>query len=149
MNTGLRHGDKTGALATAPFLLDSRRQGISWRMESFFEDRGSQAYSSSTAMVLHGRSCLEDNGIRRFHNLLRPQWANITLSERAVRYFLSFFSWVFQKNLFLWPADPTALAQETKCFLGSDNTDLNLLPRRLGGDQKCCSLPLLFVGIHS
>lgn len=47
----LRHGDKTWALATAPFLLDSTRQGNSWRTESFFEDRESQANSLPAPML--------------------------------------------------------------------------------------------------
>lgn len=43
--------NSAGALATAPFLLDSRRQGNSWRMGSFLEDRGSQAHSLLAPML--------------------------------------------------------------------------------------------------
>lgn len=51
INRGLRHRDKTWALATAAFLLDSRRQGNSWRMESFFGERENQALSLLALML--------------------------------------------------------------------------------------------------
>jgi len=66
--------NSAGALAMARFLLDSRRQGNFWRMESFLEDRGSQAYSFPAPTLFMKLSVPLAVGsaweFRSFHHLL-------------------------------------------------------------------------------
>lgn len=138
--------NSAGALATVPFLLDSRRQGNSWRMESFLKERGSQSYSLPAPMLFMMLPVPLAGG---------PAWETMgsevsTISSEPLKHWhclvRCFFSLSPEFSRWISACD----LQTQQLLLKKKNGPWDQVGQvsiycqeGCGKEQKCCSLPLL------